>query len=109
MVRTLCASAILPPSPFRAFIAPIRRAPSMAQRFAGRKAIVTGGVSGIGAGIARHLAAEGARLSLWDMDEAGLGRSGAAHTVVLDVTDSEAVHHAAEATAAALGKIDILV
>ncbi|PPQ35172.1 SDR family NAD(P)-dependent oxidoreductase [Rhodopila globiformis] len=81
----------------------------MAQRFAGRTAIVTGGISGIGAGIARHLAAEGARLSLWDVDEAGLGRSGAAHTVALDVTDPDAVQHAAEATAAALGKIDILV
>jgi 3-oxoacyl-[acyl-carrier protein] reductase len=81
----------------------------MAQRFAGRTAIVTGGISGIGAGIARHLAAEGARLSLWDVDEAGLGRSSAAHTVALDVTNPDAVQRAAEATAAALGKIDILV
>ncbi|MFL5283823.1 MAG: SDR family NAD(P)-dependent oxidoreductase [Rhodopila sp.] len=81
----------------------------MAQRFEGRTAIVTGGVSGIGAGIARRLAAEGARLSLWDVDEAGLGRSGATHTVVLDITDPEAVHLAATTTAAALGKIDILV
>ncbi|HEY4171823.1 MAG TPA: SDR family NAD(P)-dependent oxidoreductase [Rhodopila sp.] len=81
----------------------------MTQRFAGRTAIVTGGVSGIGAGVARRLAAEGATLSLWDMDEAGLARSGAAHTVVLDVADSDAVHRAAEATVKALGKIDILV
>jgi 2-dehydro-3-deoxy-L-rhamnonate dehydrogenase (NAD+) len=81
----------------------------MAQRFEGRTAIVTGGVSGIGAGIAQRLAAEGARLSLWDIDEVGLGRSGAAHTVVLDVTDPEAVHRAAGSTAASLGKIDILV
>jgi 3-oxoacyl-[acyl-carrier protein] reductase len=81
----------------------------MPQRFAGRTAIVTGGVSGIGAGIARRLASEGATLSLWDMDEAGLARSAAAHTVTLDVTNSDAVHRAADATAAALGKIDILV
>jgi NAD(P)-dependent dehydrogenase (short-subunit alcohol dehydrogenase family) len=81
----------------------------MPQRFAGRKAVVTGGVSGIGAGIARRLAAEGATLSLWDRDEAGLARSGAAHAVTLDVTDPDAVHRAADATAAALGRIDILV
>ena len=81
----------------------------MAGRFAGRIAVVTGGVSGIGAGIAARLAAEGARLSLWDMDEAGLAKSGAAHTVTLDVTDSDAVHRAATATAAIFGTIDILV
>ncbi|HET6309201.1 MAG TPA: SDR family NAD(P)-dependent oxidoreductase, partial [Rhodopila sp.] len=73
----------------------------MGQRFAGRTAIVTGGASGIGAGIARRLAEEGATLSLWDVDEAGLARSGAAHTVRLDVTDSAAVQRAAEASAAA--------
>jgi 3-oxoacyl-[acyl-carrier protein] reductase len=81
----------------------------MSQRFAGRTAIVTGGVSGIGAGVASRLAAEGAALSLWDVDEAGLASSGAHHTVALDVTNPAAVHRAAEATAAALGKIDILV
>ena len=81
----------------------------MVQRFEGRTAIVTGGVSGIGAGVAKRLAAEGAKLSLWDMDQAGLERSGADHTVTLDVTDPDAVHRAAETAAAALGKIDILV
>jgi NAD(P)-dependent dehydrogenase (short-subunit alcohol dehydrogenase family) len=81
----------------------------MTQRFAGRTAIVTGGVSGIGAGVARRLAAEGAKLSLWDVDEAGLARSGAAHIVALDVTEPNAVKRAAEATVATLGKIDILV
>lgn len=80
----------------------------MVERFEGRTAVVTGGASGIGAGIARRLAAEGATLSLWDVDEAGLAAA-AAHAVALDVTDPDAVQRAAEATAAALGKIDILV
>src|SRR5271168_440925 len=81
----------------------------MAGRFAGRVAVITGGVSGIGAGIAARLAAEGARLSLWDMDEAGLAQSNMAHTVTLDVTDPDAVHRAAADTATAMGKIDVLV
>lgn len=81
----------------------------MAGRFDGRVAVVTGGVSGIGAGVAQRLAAHGARLSLWDMDETALATSGAAHTVRLDVTDPDAVHRAAADTEAALGRIDILV
>jgi 3-oxoacyl-[acyl-carrier protein] reductase len=81
----------------------------MSKRFEGRAAIVTGGVSGIGAAIAARLAEEGAALSLWDRDEAGLARSGAGHTVTVDIVDSAAVHRAAESSAAALGKIDILI
>src|ERR1700759_1498009 len=81
----------------------------MPQRFTGRTAVVTGGVSGIGAGIARRLTDEGAAISLRDMDEAGLARSGAAHVAKLDVTDPDAVHRAAQSAASALGKIDIVV
>jgi 3-oxoacyl-[acyl-carrier protein] reductase len=81
----------------------------MASRFTGRTAIVTGGVSGIGAGIAARLAAEGAQVSLWDRDAAGLAKAAAAYTVGLEITDPAAVQRAAEDTAAALGNIDILV
>ena len=83
----------------------------MAGRFEGRRAVVTGGASGIGAGIAARLRAEGARLSLWDLDSEGLARSAAegAHTVALDVTDASAVQRAAAETAEKLGGIDILV
>ncbi len=83
-------------------------------RFAGRRAVVTGGVSGIGLGIATRLAAEGARVSLWDMDAARLAEIGArlgvgTHGVALDLTDADAVANAAQATRAALGGIDVLV
>ena len=86
----------------------------MAARFDGRCAVITGGVSGIGAGIAARLASEGARLSLWDRDAGTLGdihaRSrGATHTVAVDVTDAEAVQDATAETIRALGRIDILI
>jgi 3-oxoacyl-[acyl-carrier protein] reductase len=81
----------------------------MAGRFAGRVAIVTGGVSGIGAGIAARLGEEGARVSLWDHDAAALANAEAPHKVTLDVTDAAAVQRAADDTAQTLGKIDILV
>jgi 2-dehydro-3-deoxy-L-rhamnonate dehydrogenase (NAD+) len=81
----------------------------MTQRFAGRTAVITGGVSGIGAGIAARLAAEGATLSLWDRDEGALAKAGNHHTVALDVTNADAVAKAAASTAEAFGKIDILV
>jgi len=86
----------------------------MAGRFAGRCAVVTGGVSGIGAGIAARLASEGARLSLWDRDAGTLGdmqarARGATHTVAVDVSDAEAVQNAAAETVRAIGRIDILI
>jgi 3-oxoacyl-[acyl-carrier protein] reductase len=81
----------------------------MATRFSGRAAIVTGGVSGIGAGIAVRLAAEGARVSLWDRDAAALAAAEASHKTTVDVTDAAAVQRAADDTAAALGRIDILI
>ena len=44
-------------------------------RFAGRRAVITGGASGIGFGVASRLAAEGASVALWDLDEGALARA----------------------------------
>ena len=83
-------------------------------RFAGQVAVVTGGVSGIGFAVAQRLVAEGARLAVWDVNAAALADASArlgtpVHTVALDLADADAVQAAADGTAQALGKIDILV
>jgi 3-oxoacyl-[acyl-carrier protein] reductase len=83
-------------------------------RFQGRVAVVTGGASGIGFAVARRLLAEGAQLAVWDRDAAALAKLGdrlsaKVHTEQLDLADAAAVQRAGDATAHALGRIDILV
>jgi meso-butanediol dehydrogenase/(S,S)-butanediol dehydrogenase/diacetyl reductase len=46
----------------------------MAQRLAGKRALVTGAASGIGAAVARLFCEEGAQVLLFDMDGEGLAR-----------------------------------
>jgi 3-oxoacyl-[acyl-carrier protein] reductase len=48
-------------------------------------------------------------VSVWDHDTAALAKAAATHTVRVDVGDAEAVQRAADDTAGALGKIDILI
>jgi 3-oxoacyl-[acyl-carrier protein] reductase len=83
------------------------------KRFDGRTAVITGGASGAGKGVAARLVAEGAKIALWDRDDAALARAqsetGAASIQVVDVTDPDSVQAAAEATAASLTGIDLLV
>jgi 2-hydroxycyclohexanecarboxyl-CoA dehydrogenase len=77
-------------------------------RLEGRKALVTGGASGIGAAIAARLAAEGAEIWVGDIDLEGAERVAgeiAGHAVELDVTDGEAARAAVEA----MGALEILV
>jgi 3-oxoacyl-[acyl-carrier protein] reductase len=76
--------------------------------------VITGGAAGIGLAIAQRLAASGAALALWDRDASALEAASAALprgaiTHALDVADAAAVTRAAEATAHALGRIDVLV
>lgn len=82
-------------------------------RFTGRRAVITGGASGVGAAVAARIIAEGGKVSLWDMNAAALAEVGerihAAHTAQVDVSDNDAVARAAKQTADALGGIDILV
>lgn len=82
-------------------------------RYEGRKAVITGGASGLGKDVAKRIIAEGAQVSLWDMNPETLAQAkqeiGAAHVKSLDVADPAAVAIAARETAEALGKIDILV
>jgi 3-oxoacyl-[acyl-carrier protein] reductase len=85
----------------------------MNRRFEGQSAIITGGASGLGLGIAAQLAREGAQVSLWDCDRAKLAAAQAAirgaHAVAVDVVDPQAVQAAAADTAKTLGGLHILI
>jgi len=83
------------------------------ERFQGRRAVVTGGASGLGLAVASRIIAEGGQVALWDLDAQRLEQAGAdigaAHVVALDVADPAAVAAAAKDSLAALGGVDILV
>jgi 2-dehydro-3-deoxy-L-rhamnonate dehydrogenase (NAD+) len=79
----------------------------------GQVAIVTGAVRGIGLGIARRLAKEGARVVVWDRDAAAFDATTAGLAPVLvqavDVADRGSVDGAFAATIMATKRVDILV
>lgn len=79
----------------------------------GHTAIVTGGARGIGLAIAERLAAEGARIILWDRDFSPFDARphGFAPLLrqVVDVSDHAAVETAFRDAVAAAGSIEILV
>jgi all-trans-retinol dehydrogenase (NAD+) len=81
---------------------------------AGRHAVITGGASGIGRLMAQQLAARGARVTIWDINEAALDRVVAelgrdARGVLCDVADRAQVYARAAETTAGGGPVDILI
>ncbi len=68
-------------------------------RFAGRRAVVTGGLSGIGEAVAKRIEAEGGKVVVWDM----------AGGIKTDISNYDSVMAAAAETVKRLGGIDVLV
>jgi 3-oxoacyl-[acyl-carrier protein] reductase len=87
------------------------------ERFAGKRAIVTGAARGIGLAISRLLAGQGVAVALVDLDRealeaaagelSGTGAKCAAHC--LDVADCEAVKETVAAVCGEWGGVDFLV
>ena len=86
-------------------------------RFDGKSAIITGGAGGIGSATCRRFAGEGARVAVFDRDEAGAQKvareieaaGGKAQAFACDITDRPSVDAAVAASKSALGPVAILV
>jgi 3-oxoacyl-[acyl-carrier protein] reductase len=68
-------------------------------RFTGKRAVVTGGASGIGEAVVRRIEAEGGKVVVWDVNGG----------IKVDISDHESVERAAAETIRQVGGIDILV
>ena len=90
----------------------------MSKNLEGKIALVTGGSRGIGAAIAKRLAADGARVAITYAKDASAASAvveaieregGKALAIQAEATDAEAVKGAVDKAVAAFGRLDILV